>query len=143
MQSRDLKSGLFGSGLRTMPMSWREGSWRAVRRLSSALNIPQVRQPDFLIEPQVPMGVLLSTCSGPWPLCSPGLILMSVCGKACAERRVTVAKAHSSHPCILGCKKSNSRPEWRKETLPHDLWSGCSLLSYVQAGTSKSSGATG
>ena len=86
-------------------------------------NIPWVRQACSLVREasvatQVFAGVLPSTCSPPWPQCSPGLMLMSVCGKACAERRVRTAAVHSPDFCILGPEKATSRPEQGKEALP-------------------------
>ena len=86
-------------------------------------NIPWVRQACSLVSEasvttQVFADVLLSTCSLPWPQYSPGLMLMSVCGKACAERRVKTATVHSPHFCILGPEKAASRLEQGKEALP-------------------------
>ena len=45
-------------------------------------------------------------------------MLMSVWGKACAERRVKTATVHSPHFCILVPEKAASRLEQGKEALP-------------------------
>lgn len=78
---------------------------------------PQVSSAS-LTEPGVSVGCLPLHLLGSWPRGSPGLILMSVCGKACAKRRVKeAAMAHNPHLCILRPEEATFRPAWRREAL--------------------------
>lgn len=53
-------------------------------------------------------------------------------GKDCAERRVRVARAHSSYLCVLGSQKSLVEEEGPPPPPPGELVSG--LLSWAQVG---------
>lgn len=101
MQSWDLKPGLFGSGPRTTTRRWRERSWKGSQEA-------QLGSPTLLGSAQAARSPF-HPLPAPAPH-SPGLILMSVCGKACAERRFRRAVTHSPHFCILGPEKA-TRPE--------------------------------
>lgn len=77
-------------------------------------------------------GIRLSPGPPPGPPRSPGLILMSVGGKACAERRVVrAAAAQSPQLRMLGPGESHLPAEGRREALLRELESG--LLSWAQA----------